>query len=145
MADRIYRFLAAAALAFWIGGTTFYALVVVPTGSRLFGTVEQGFLTAQVTTKLNWIGLACLVVLVPAARHSRLLAGSWLILAGTLAALFWMHPRLAGYLDSASLVVTNEATFYQWHRVYLLVTALQWLAGVVQLWGLVSLSGANRT
>jgi hypothetical protein len=144
MADRIYRFLAAAALAFWIGGTTFYALVVVPTGTRFLGTVEQGFLTSQVTTKLNWIGLACLVVLLPGARRSKLLAGSWLILATTLATLLWLHPRLASYLDSASLIVTSEAAFYQWHRVYLLVTAVQWLAGLVQLGGLVGLPGKDR-
>jgi len=135
MASRPYQFLAIAALAFWIGGTTFYALVVVPTGTHVLGGIEQGLLTEQVTRQLNWIGVASLVLLLPSLWRSKSLAASWLLLATTLAGLFWLHPRVAGYLDHQNRVVTSEVAFYQWHRVYLVVTAAQWLAGIVQLWG----------
>lgn len=138
MAERAYRCIALAALGLWIGGTTFYALVVVPTGSRLFGSVEQGLLTEQVTRQLNWIGVVSLVVLLPAARKSKLLAASWLVLAASLAALFWLHPRIAAFIDHTGRTVADHASFYAWHRAYLLTTTVQWFAGVVQLWGLTS-------
>jgi hypothetical protein len=140
MAERLYRFVALATLAFWIGGTTFYALVVVPTGTRVLGGTEQGFLTEQVTRQLNWIGVVSLVLLAPSVRTSKLSAASWSALAVTLIILFWLHPRVAIYLDHADRYVTDAAAFYQWHRAYLLVTALQWLAGLVQLWSLSSVA-----
>ena len=136
MAERLYRFVALAALAFWIGGTTFYAIVVVPTGTRVLGGTEQGFLTEQVTRQLNWIGVVSVVLLAPSVRTSKLSAASWSALAVTLAVLFWLHPRVAIYLDHADRHVTDAAAFYEWHRAYLLVTALQWLAGLVHLWSL---------
>jgi len=44
------RYLIFAAVAFWLGGFTFYASVVIHTGHRVFGSrVETGFLTQQVT------------------------------------------------------------------------------------------------
>lgn len=134
MAERVHRFVAVAALALWIGGTTFYAIVVVPTGTRLLGSIQQGMLTEQVTRQLNWLGVGCLLVLLPALWKSRATAASWLVLAATLAALFWLHPRIAVFIDHANHLVTNPAAFYQWHRAYLLVTAVQWIAGLVQLW-----------
>jgi hypothetical protein len=140
MSGRLYRFVALAVIAFWIGGTTFYALVVVPTGTRVLGGTEQGFLTEQVTRQLNWIGVACLAVLAPNVRTSKLSIASWSALAVTLAILFWLHPRVATYLDHTDRYVTNDTAFYQWHRAYLLVTALQWLAGLGQLWSLSSVA-----
>ena len=136
MAERLYRWVALAALALWIGGTTFYALVVVPTGTWLFGSVEQGLLTEQVTRQLNAIGLVCLLVLLPAAWRSRLLAASWVVLALALAALFGLHPQIAATIDRAHREVSDHARFYFWHRAYLLTTTVQWLAGLATLWGL---------
>ena len=145
MAERLYRFVALAALALWIGGTTFYAAIVVPIGSRLFGSVEQGLITEQVTGQLNWLGVVCLAILLPTVRQSRGQAVSWLLLVLTLAALFVLHPRIAAFIDHSQHVVTDRAAFYEWHRAYLLTTALQWLAGLVALWQLSSiLSGAGR-
>jgi hypothetical protein len=138
MAERIYRTLALAALALWMGGTTFYAAVVVPTGTRLLGSVEQGLLTEQVTQQLNAIGLVCVLLLLPAARQSRLRIVSWLILALSLATLFFLHPRIAAYIDHANREVTEYNRFYAWHRAYLLTTAVQWLAGLAMFWGLTS-------
>ena len=134
MAERVYRFIAVAALALWIGGTTFYAVAVVPTGTRLLGSVQQGLLTEQVTPLINGIGLVSLFVLLPAARRSRTLVASWLVLAASLAALFWLHPRIAAFIDHSQQLVIDRTAFYQWHCVYLLVTAVQWIAGLVQLW-----------
>ena len=46
----IRQFLVMSAVALWLGGFTFYALVVVPTGTDVLGgSVEQGFVTQAVT------------------------------------------------------------------------------------------------
>lgn len=144
MASRLYRFLALAALAFWTGGTTFYALIVVPTGTRVFSGTEQGFLTEQVTRQLNWTGVASLIILIPALRKSRSYAAIWLVLSATIAALFALHPKIAAHLNHADRSVTDYASFYAWHRVYLLVTAIQWLAGLAMLWLLISPSSSAK-
>jgi len=143
MAERIYRFVALAALGFWIGGTTFYALVVVPSGTRVFGGTEQGFLTEQVTRELNWIGVVSLVILLPGVRRSWSLAATWLVLAATVAALFALHPRVAIYLNHVDQSVTDYTQFYAWHRYYLIATTIQWLAGLVQLWSLTASSAGD--
>src|SRR5262245_30872810 len=49
-------------LCLWFGGFTFYALVVIHVGHRVFrGRLEVGFLTQAVTHWLNLIGGAVLV------------------------------------------------------------------------------------
>jgi hypothetical protein len=130
----IARPIAALSLALWIGGLTLYALVVVPVGTDVIGGTAQGFITQRVTTWLNWIGLVALVCLLASLR-TRWMRGTWGLLAVTLAALFAIHPRLDALLVNGE--VSDHATFYNWHRAYLIVTAVQWLAGVVHLYGVV--------
>jgi hypothetical protein len=58
------RFLFVAAVAFWIGGFTFYGSIVIPTGIQvLHGHVKQGFITQQVTNWLNLSGVIGLPIL----------------------------------------------------------------------------------
>ena len=52
----IRRFLFIAAVAFWLGGFTFYTSVVIPVGTHTLGSVRQGFITQQVTGWLNVAG-----------------------------------------------------------------------------------------
>src|SRR5436190_16665061 len=80
MGERLYRFACLAALAFWMGGFTFYALVVIPTGNRLLGSIQQGLLTQQVTHWMNLIGLLALMLLLPGAgdrNHSPRVGLRW--------------------------------------------------------------------
>lgn len=130
--------------AIWLGGFTFYALVVVPTGHQvLHSKVRQGFITQSVTNKLNVLGAVTLGLLLwqmlaarkeSGTRGGRRIAWiSWIMLAATLAALFWIHPHLDSMLDAASRSVTNDDRFYKWHRWYLIAATVQWLAGVVHL------------
>jgi hypothetical protein len=134
MVDRLYRFVRLGSLAFWMGGFTFYALVVIPTGNRVLGGSEQGLVTQQVTHWMNSAGVLALAILLPGACRGRWLAVSWLVMAVTLAALFWLHPRLDRFIDVSIKAVTNQAGFYQWHRAYLVVVTLQWCAALVHLW-----------
>jgi hypothetical protein len=53
MVDRLRQYVSFLALTFWLGGLTFYSLIVVPTGAEVVGRTEQGFVTSAVTLKLN--------------------------------------------------------------------------------------------
>ncbi len=136
MMNAVARYLAVVALALWIGGLSFYALVVVPVGTDVIGGSEQGFVTQRVTGWLNWIGVTSLAVLLPSVRK-RWMLGTWGALALTLAALFALHLKLDALLEGKAGEAISHGTFYNWHRAYLVVTALQWLAGVIHLWGVV--------
>jgi hypothetical protein len=62
--------------AAWWGGLTFYALVVVPIGTELLGSVEQGFVTQRVTLWHNWLGVV--IALALAAEAWRLRSSAWM-------------------------------------------------------------------
>src|SRR5262245_10237437 len=121
MTERIRRYISVLAIAFWLGGLTFYSLIVVPTGSDVLGRTEQGFVTRVVTWKLNWVGVAALAVLAwnLAARRSRLLVASWSILVALQLFLFLLHPRVERLLDVERHEVRDFAQFYAVHREYL--------------------------
>ena len=138
MAKRLYRFLCLAAIAFWMGGFTFYALVVIPTGNHLLGSIEQGLVTQQVTQWMNLLGVLSLAILLPGVRRSRLLAASWLVMAAALIALYALHRRLDVLIDGSLREVSDETRFYRWHQAYLVAVTIQWSAAVIHLWGLVA-------
>ena len=135
------RFVVMLLFAVWFGGFTFYALVVVPTGHHVLRSkVRQGFITQQVTNKLNVLGAITLVALawqVVAVRRAksrrwfRVASISWMALAVTLAVLFWLHPQLDALLDPTARSVMDDEKFYALHRWYLIVATAQWLAGMV--------------
>ena len=123
--------------AIWFGGFTFYAAVVIPIGTELVGTTEQGLITQQVSNWLNGIGGITLVGLgwlafqvYPSIWFKRLwflLCISWLILLG-------LHPVLDSFLLPGTYEVSNPEKFYGWHRVYLLIHTLQWFISL-GIWG----------
>jgi hypothetical protein len=135
------RFLVLIALFFWQGGFTFYASVVVPVGQQVFSHRHQGFITREVTVYLNLTGALALVILLwdllagrDAVRWRRgLRILSWVVMVLTLAALFWLHPRLAEFLDADSLSVVEPRTFRPRHRLYLWISTVQWVAGLLFL------------
>ncbi len=145
----VRRFAAILLLALWWGGFTFYALVVVPTGHQVLRSkIRQGFITQQVTNKLNWLGVATLALLawqIVAARREGQLSGSfrtgaisWGVLAVTLAVLFWLHPHLDLLLDPLNRSVVDDDKFYSLHRWYLIVATVQWAAGAVHFGWLIA-------
>ena len=134
---RVLRGLAVLVCAVWWGGLTFYAVVVVPLGTDLFGSVEQGFLTQQVTVRLNVLGTLTAAVLVAEAvrstsRRKRLLTVSLFIVLQ--ASLWIMHARLSRLMNSSTLSVADDAGFYDEHRIYLCLTTVQWLIALWHLW-----------
>ena len=140
------RFLTFVVFAFWMGGFTFYASVVIPTAHGVLGSHrEVGFITQQVTHWLNFISLLTLALLtwnffVERIRQPAL---SWRLPGITLAlmfaaqiALFAEHPILDQMLDGKTQSIASHGQFYSWHRIYLLTAAVQWLAAMVHAWTL---------
>ena len=57
------RFLVIAAIAFWLGGFTFYSGVAIPMGVEVLGTHRAvGFITERVTNWLNVAGVVALII-----------------------------------------------------------------------------------
>ena len=133
----IRQVLARAAFALWWGGFTFYAIVVIPTAQKvLHSHVKVGFITQEVT---HWINLAAVLALALllwellsatplTLRRRRWLWAAWLVMAAMQAALFLLHPALDRLLDFSAREITDEPLFYFLHRVYLILSTVQWLA-----------------
>lgn len=130
------RFLAIQSLMIWQGGFFFYAAVVVPIGTDVLGTFDQGRVTRHVTEWMNRIGIATLVLLcwdqwsAPNRWRWRL----WTGMAISVPVLFWLHGEVEKRIDfGPEQRVTDFASFYAWHRAYLYVATAQWLLGLAYL------------
>ncbi|HVX09659.1 MAG TPA: hypothetical protein VHC22_00520 [Pirellulales bacterium] len=135
-------------MAFWQGGFSFYAAVVVPMGEQVLSSpIEQGFVTRRVTNYLNLAGAVALPLLlwdVLASKqrmYRRLLA--WSLMSAILLLLIWLHPRLDEFLDAESMSVLDHDRFYLAHQVYLIASAIQW--GCALAFGWLSLQAWRET
>jgi hypothetical protein len=134
------RMLALWALAFWLGGFTFYSAVVIPIlHDRLGSSLEAGLVTQRVTDALNLLGVATiilgwLVTLVkdpdqgPGATGRRWAPVALTVTTACLAILIALHRVLDLRLDAAEMT-----GFYPLHRLYLWVSTVQWLANMTLL------------
>ena len=115
--------------AAWWGGLCFYAVVVVPIGTELIGSVEQGLITQRVTQWHNGLsGLFLVSLLIEASRRrSRELWAIVAVLAIIDIALVVWHYKLTGMIDFKQQTVPG--TFYAQHAIYLWITAAEWLLG----------------
>ena len=118
--------------AAWWGGLCFYAVVVVPIGTELIGSVEQGFITQRVTQWHNGLsGLFLVSLLIEASRsrsRSRELWAIVVVLAIIDIALVVWHAKLTGMMDFPQQSVPGS--FYTQHAIYLWITATEWLLGM---------------
>lgn len=139
------RFLVIAAVAFWLGGFTFYAGVAVPTGVEVLGSHKiVGFVTQRVTNWLNVAGVCGLAVLLWNAvsmwgRRGKLfrtvLLGTWALMAVIQVELILMHPAMDRLLiTEPHRAIIDEPRFESLHRVYLVSTTVQWAAGLLHVW-----------
>jgi uncharacterized membrane protein len=135
MQTALRQYLVILAIAMWLGGFTFYAVVVVPTGAEVLGgSDEQGFVTQVVTRHLNWIALVALVILLGnvIVERGTALTATWLGMLLAQAALFWMHSVLDQRLDPQTHGIADD--FHFLHEAYLWVSAVQWLLGLAHIW-----------
>jgi hypothetical protein len=125
-------------LAMWLGGIAMYATVVVPIGAGVLGSHEAfGFVTRRVSIGMNAIasGTLSLVLwnLLWTCRHraTRTMWITFAIMSATQLVLYFLHPWLDALLDPEARRILDEDAFYDRHRIYLLVTTVQWLAGLL--------------
>jgi hypothetical protein len=135
------RCLILAAFAFWQGGFTFYAAVVVPVGTEVLGSsLDQGFITRRVTIYLNLTGGIALLLFAldnifqrdPMRVRGLCRWSTWLGMAFALGILVWLHPRMDQLLQSG-FSADVEIRFRNLHRWYLWISTVQWGLGVVYL------------
>lgn len=139
----VRRFLVFAAIAFWLGGFTFYASVAVPVGMQVLGShLRQGFITQQVSQWLNLSGLIALAILTwnmlaewdRAGRLIRIaLSVSMIAMIAIQAELFILHPFLDRLLDVRARQIIDEDRFDFLHRVYLMSSTVQWCFGLLHV------------
>lgn len=132
------RFWVFQSLLLWQGGFLFYAAIVVPIGTDIHGSFQQGLVTEQVTWYLNLIGLACLGFLLwemvtskgyPLRRSRWAIWYTWLV---TLLILIGLHEFLEPMIPSLYLEGNFEIyqKFLFYHGVYLWISTLQWILGI---------------
>ena len=136
----IRRFVLLVSLMFWQGGFMFYGGVVVPVGGRILGSeTKQGFITQSVTNYLNLAGLVCLLIWVEHLWHerkrgvTRIEWGLLICLGLSLGMLAGIHWNMDQTLDSRSASVVDPARFDLSHKMYIGISSLQWLAGLLLL------------
>jgi hypothetical protein len=131
-------------MAAWMGGFTFYALIVIPTAERVLNSMrETGFITQQVTRWLNLTGAGILPILLwllalgcrkqPARLRLGLFA-TWTIMLLAQVALFITHPLIDRFLESQGHKLHHYEQFENMHTIYLVFATVQWSAALLQIW-----------
>lgn len=133
--------------AFLIGGITFYAAIVVPAASSVWGASDQGFVTRLVTWRFNAIGTPCWMGLLFWHWRSPYKSLRYLLLAllGIQLALWGAHRSLDVLLDPMQHAVIEESSFYRRHQVYLWLTTAQILLGWCVIWKFSRLPGESSS
>jgi len=146
------RFFVLCALGWWLGGLTFYSLVVIRASHQVVGNhAKVGFITQKATVGLNRIGAGALTLMLwnvaaswrPSGPWTRRgLAAAWIAAAAAHAWIFVLHGRLDAMLDFQARQVQAGAPFRSPHELYLIATSIEWTAGMVYL--LAALTGWRR-
>jgi len=139
--ETLRRLLVLLSVALWFGRFTFYSLVVIHTGHRVFGSrVEVGFLTQEVTRWLNLIGLPTLLLWLwnvfagwrSQERLTRIgLLSTLTIIAGVQISLFALHPAIDRRLDPETHTIVHKAQFKSLHLLYMNLSTIQWVATII--------------
>lgn len=123
--------------ALWWGGFTFYATWVIPTTHEILGShFAAGMITQRVSHVLNVLTavfiIATLIQFYCERNEKRQLIPLSIIAFGLVVLLF-LHPQLDKFVLTETQSLTDKQGFYIYHRVYLLVSTVIWLAGLVWL------------
>jgi hypothetical protein len=144
MAMRVFRrFVTLCAMGWWLGGLTFYSLVVIRAAHQIVGShAKVGFITQKATMALNVIGAGALILMLWNALASwrtsgswirKGLAASWIAAAAAHAWAFLLHARLDAMLDFQARQVQEGVSFRGPHETYLIATSIEWVASLVYL------------
>ena len=141
MCNKILQMLFLVVLSIYIGGFTFYSVVVIPIlHDRLGSAFEAGLVTQRVTIALNRLGAATLAIgwcsfALDAVTRRDGGFGShrsrrWTLLGSSLClvALMALHRVMDQLLE-----IGVGTAFYPWHRAYLWVSTVQWVVNLILL------------
>lgn len=139
------RFLVIAAIAFWLGGFTFYSGVAIPIGVEVLGTHKAvGFITQRVTNWLNVSGVIALTILLAntlalwkgrGKLPRNTLLATWIAMAMIEVELIALHPVMDRLLTSRPVrEILNPDRFDLLHHLYLISTTVQWVFGMIHVW-----------
>ena len=123
----------------WQGGFVFYAAVVVPTGTDVFGHFGQGLVTQRVTHWLNLFGLFAHAAYFWELTVTRPRVWRWVLWAASLVmlnALAVLHLQMDGMIDATAGTVADG--FRGRHIAYLWLSTGQWLIAGVLGWATLS-------
>jgi hypothetical protein len=131
------------AMGWWLGGLTFYSLVVIRAAHQIVGShAKVGFITQKATMALNLIGAGALLLMLWNAIASwrgsgswirKGLAASWVVAAAAHAWVFLLHARLDAMLDFQARQVQEGLSFRGPHEAYLIATSIEWGASLAYL------------
>ena len=123
--------------ALWWGGFTFYAAWVIPTAHEVTGNhILTGMITQRVSNVLNGITAVFIAVSMVTFYVEKRETKQWIplsIIAVGLLILVVLHPKMDTFVQVETQSLSDKTSFYAYHRVYLLVSAAMWLAGLVWL------------
>jgi hypothetical protein len=139
------QFVVIAAIAFWLGGFTFYSGVAIPMGVEVLGTHRRvGFITERVTNWLNVAGVVALAIFFwnmvlgwrgsgKVLRYTLLV--TWLLMAAIEVELISLHPVMDRLLVTQPIRdILDPDRFDTLHHVYLISTSIQWFFGMIHVW-----------
>jgi hypothetical protein len=144
-ATALQRLIVIAAVAWWLGGFTFYAGVAIPMGVEVLGSHKAvGFVTERVTNWLNFGGVIALAIFLWNMAVSRRAGGkwirqtmllTWIIMAVIEVELILLHPRMDRLITSyPHRMILDDDRFDLFHHVYLISTTVQWALGALHVW-----------
>ncbi|HJN66943.1 MAG: hypothetical protein GY783_12275 [Gammaproteobacteria bacterium] len=135
------RYVLILALGLWVGGFTFYALIVLPASHDVLGDrFTSGLITRGVTIWLNRLGVVAILFMFCDMLASRrngcrwvtaTLFVAWLVVAGSHIEIFVLHLKLSGLIDGGQ--IADAASFRSIHTFYERVSTVQWVACLVFL------------
>lgn len=139
------RLVVIAAIAWWLGGFTFYAGVAIPMGVEVLGSHKAvGFITQRVTNWLNFGGVIALAILLWNLALSRRSGGwwtrrtlliTWIIMAVIEVELILLHPVMDRQITAyPHRMILDDDRFDLLHHVYLISTTVQWALGALYVW-----------
>ncbi|MGZ4974471.1 MAG: hypothetical protein ACXWDN_17055, partial [Limisphaerales bacterium] len=134
------RYLVMLAISLWLGGFTFYSVVVIHTAHHVLDSMlETGLITQQVSRWLNLIGVGALLILlwntVVDCRQRGcirwILGVAWIVMAAVQIWLFLLHPVLDRQIDLQTRHLVDRAQFRPAHTFYVTLSTVQWAAGLI--------------
>lgn len=144
-AAALRRLIVIAAIAWWLGGFTFYAGVAIPMGVEVLGSHKAvGFITQRVTGWLNFGGVIALAIFLGNMALSRRTGGkwvwrtmllTWIIMAVIEIELILLHPVMDRLITAyPHRMILDDDRFDLLHHVYLISTTVQWALGGLHVW-----------